>query len=305
MTRPKAVIVVSIFALFFAGVASWLSYSYLQRELSSVKAVQPQRIVVATTDIAVGSTITEAQVKVAAWPKDSIPPGSSQQPVTVVGRIAIRPITGGDAITEQKLKPHSGASGAGFLTYVVPPGHRAVTVAVNEVAGVAGFLTPRDRVDIIVTTQLPNGNRDSVSKIILENVPILATGQVTDQKDGKPAVVPTVTLDLLPSDAEKLVVSASKGPLQLLLRNIADSGHVDSKGATIAKVLTGVEVPAAPSPVVVKAAPPAAPPKPVRTVRPSLPALPPVVVVKAAPPPPTYTLEIVRGTEKSSRQYTE
>lgn len=305
MTRPKAVIVVLIIALSFAGVAAWLSYSYLQREMSSVKAVQPQRIVVATTDIALGSTITEAQVKVTAWPKDSIPPGSWQQPDAVVGRVAIRPITGGDAITEQKLKPRSGASGAGFLTYVVPQGHRAVTVAVNEVAGVAGFLTPRDRVDVIVTTQLPNGDRESVSKIILENVPILATGQVTDQKEGKPVVVPTVTLDLVPSDAEKLVVSASKGSLQLLLRNIADSGQVDSKGATISKVLTGVEVPATPKPAVSAAAPYAAPQKPVRTVRPSPAAAPPVVVVKATPPPPSYTLEIVRGTEKSSRQYTE
>jgi pilus assembly protein CpaB len=303
MTRPKAVIVVSIFALLFAGTAAWLSYNYLQQEMSSVKAVQPQRLVVATTDIPIGSTITEAQVKVAAWPKDSIPPGSAQQPGTVVGRVVIRPITGGDAVTEQKLKPVSGGSGAGFLTYVVPQGHRAVTVAVNEVAGVAGFLTPRDRVDVIVTTQLPNGDRDSVSKIILENVPILATGQATDQKEGKPVVVPTVTLDLVPTDAEKLVVSASKGSLQLLLRNIADSDHVDSKGATIAKVLTGIDLPAAPRAMLVKASSPASS-QPVHTVHRAPQSSPPVQVVKAAPPP-TYTLEIVRGTEKSSRQYTE
>jgi pilus assembly protein CpaB len=305
MTRPKAVIVVSIFALLFAGAAAWLSYSYLQREMSSVKAVQPQKIVVATTDIPLGSAITEAQVKVAAWPKDSIPPGSAQQPDAVVGRVVIRPITGGDAVTEQKLKPVSGGAGAGFLTYVIPKGHRAVTVAVNEVAGVAGFLTPRDRVDVMVTAQLPNGDRESVSKIILENVPILATGQVTDQREGKPVIVPTVTLDLVPSDAEKLVLSASKGSLQLLLRNIADSGQVDSKGATISKVLTGVEIPATPRPAVATAAPSAAPPKQTRTVHRPPAAAPPVIVVKATPPPPSYTLEIVRGTEKSSRQYTE
>ena len=241
MTRPKAVIVVSIFAVFFAGIAAWLTYGYLQKEMSSVNAVKPEKIVVAAADIPIGTTITKPQLKVTSWPKDSIPPGSAQQAESLVNRVAIRPIARGDAVTEQKLKPKSGGAGSGFMTYVVPQGHRAVSVAVNEVAGVAGFITPNDRVDVIVTTQLPDNDRESISKIILENIPILATGQVTDQKEGKPVVVPTVTLDLLPEDAEKLVLSASKGSLQLLLRNITDSGQVDSKGATIAKVLHGIE----------------------------------------------------------------
>ena len=159
MTRPKAVIVVSIFALFFAGIAAWLTYGYLQKEMSSVKAVQPQKIVVAAADIPIGTMITQPQLKITSWPKDSIPPGSAQLAESVVNRVAIRPITLGDAVTEQKLKPKSGAPGSGFMTYVVPQGHRAVTVAVNEVAGVAGFLTPNDRVDVIVTTPLPGNDK--------------------------------------------------------------------------------------------------------------------------------------------------
>jgi pilus assembly protein CpaB len=301
MTRPKAVIVVSIFALFFAGIAAWLTYGYLQKEMSSVKAGQPQKIAVAASDIPIGTTITAAQVKVASWPKDSIPPGSAQSADAVVTRVAIRTIARGDAITEQKLKPKSGSAGSGFMTYVVPQGHRAVTVAVNEVAGVAGFLTPNDRVDVIVTTPLPNNDKENISKIILENVPILATGQVTDQKEGKPVVVPTVTLDLQPVDAEKLVLSATKGSLQLLLRNIADSSHTDTKGATMGRVLYGTELPV---PVRVVASRPVSH-KPVHVVK-SAPK--PVALVKAAappPPPPSYTLEIVRGTDKSSRQYAE
>jgi len=218
MTRPNAVILASVFALFFAVIAAWLAYGYLQKEMNSINAVQPQKIVVAATYIPIGTTMTAAQLKVTSWPKDSIPPGSVQRTEAVVGRVAIRPITKGDAVTELKLKPVSGAAGSGFMTYVVPQGHRAVTVAVNEVAGVAGFLTPSDRVDVIVTTPLPGHATESVSKIMLENVPILATGQVTDQKEGKPVVAPTVTLDLVPEDAEKLVLSASKGSLQLLLR---------------------------------------------------------------------------------------
>jgi len=295
MTRPKAAIVVSVFALFFAGIAAWLTHGYLQKEVSSAKAIQPQKIVVAAAYIAIGSTITEHQLRVTSWPKDSIPPGSAQLAESGTGRVDIRPITRGDAVTEQKLKPKSGAPGSGFMTYVVPQGHRAVTVAVNEVAGVAGFLTPNDRVDVIVTTPIPGNEKESISKIILGNIPVLATGQVTDQKEGKPVVVPTVTLDLIPEDAEKLVLSASKGSLQLLLRNISDSSEVSSSGATIAKVLGGMERTPAPQ------ASPAAPKTP-KTVRV---AQKPVLVVKAAPPPPTYLLEIVRGTEKSSKQYTE
>ena len=294
MTRPKAVLVVSIIALFFAGIAAWLTSGFLQKEINDVKAVQPQKIVVAATDIPIGSTIAEPELKVTSWPKDSIPPGSAQRPESLVNRVAIRPINRGDAVTEQKLKPKSGAPGGGFMTYVVPQGHRAVTVAVNEVAGVAGFITPNDRVDVIVTIQVPNNDRESISKIILENIPILATGQVTDQKAGKPVVVPTVTLDLPPEDAEKLVLSASKGSLQLLLRNIADSAQVKSKGATIAKVLYGMEVmPVAAgfvAPISVHT---------VKSVRK------PTIVVNAAQNRPGYTLTIIRGTEKSAREYAE
>lgn len=292
MTRPKAVILVSIFALFFAAIAAWLTYDYLHKAMDSVQAVQPQRIVVAAADIPIGTTITQPQLRETTWPKDSIPPGSAQQTGAVAGRVAIRPITKGDAVTEQKLKPKAGAPGSGFMTYVVPQGHRAVTVAVNEVAGVAGFLTPNDRVDVVITTQRPGNDKENISKIILENISILATGQVTDQKEGKPVVVPTVTLDLSPSDAEKLVLSASKGSLQLLLRNITDSSPTDSKGATIAKVLFGLEsAPTAPKVVPVRA---------VRTAQRI-----PVAKAAPAPVPPTHTLVIIRGIEKSSRQYSE
>lgn len=276
MTRPKAVIVVSILALVFAGIAAWLTFHYLQKEMNKSKAVQPQNIVVAATDIPIGSTISEPQLKVTSWPKDSIPPGSSEDTKSVVGRVAIRPISKGDAVTEPKLKPKAGAPGSGFMTYIVPQGHRAITVAVNEVAGVAGFITPNDRVDVVLTTPIPGSQSENISKIILQNVPILATGQITDQKEGKPVVVPTVTLDLTPEDAEKLVLAGSKGTLQLLLRNIADIAPVDSKGATISKVLTGIERPSSKQSATTKPRKAASPVKVKVTVK----------VPKAAPPSP-------------------
>ncbi|TGU72321.1 Flp pilus assembly protein CpaB [Geomonas terrae] len=260
MTRPKAVIVVAVLALVFAGIAAWLTFHYLQTEMNKTKAVQPQSIVVAAGDIPIGGTISEPQLKVTTWPKDSIPTGSSSEAKSLVGRVAIRPISSGDAVTEQKLKPRAGVPGSGFMTYIIPLGHRAVTVAVNEVAGVAGFITPNDRVDVVLTTPLPGSQNENISKIILQNIPVLATGQITDQKEGKPVVVPTVTLDLVPDDAEKLVVGGSKGSLQLLLRNIADTGPIYAKGATIAKVLAGSSVPP------VQAETPPAAPQPVKAV---------------------------------------
>jgi pilus assembly protein CpaB len=285
MTRPKAVIVVAVLAVLLAGVAAMLTYNYLQTETSKVKAGQPQDIVVATADIPIGSKILDNQVKIASFPKESIPPGSIADIKTVPGRIAIRPIAAGDPITEQKLMPKEGAAGSGIMTYLVPDGHRAVTVAVNEVAGVAGFLTPADRVDVVVTT-LPPGSKDKLSKIVLQNVPILAIGQITQMKEGKPVVVPTVTLDLTPEDSEKLVLAGAEGQLQMLLRNITDTAKVESKGATIRKVLGETERPA-PRVVVHRVT---------RTV----------VRRSAAPaPPPTYSVEIIKGKERSTKQFSQ
>ena len=285
MTRPKTVLIVIVLAMVFAGAAAWLTYSFLQKEMRRAKSIQPQNVVVAAADIPIGGTIAANQVKAASWPRESIPPGSTKDMNAVVGRVAIRTITRGDAVSEQKLKPKDG-TGSGFMTYVVPKGHRAVTVAVNEVAGVAGFLTPNDRVDVVVTTLIPGTEKENISKIILQNIPILATGQITDQKEGKPVVVPTVTLDITPEDSEKLVLAASKGSLQLLLRNITDTVPIDSNGATIYKVLNGVERPST------KAAP-----RPQKS---------PVRIVKTSPsPPPSFVVEIIKGKERSSKQFAE
>ncbi len=288
MTKSKAVVMVAILAVLVAGIAAWSIFSYLQTETQKVKASQPQNIVIAATDIPIGTKIDEKMEKIAAFPKESLPPGGGITDIkSIPGRVAISPITAGDAITEQKLMPKEGAPGAGIMTYLVPQGHRAVTVAVNEVAGVAGFLTPANRVDVVVTTQ-PPGSQDKISKIVLQNVPILATGQITQQKEGKPVVVPTVTLDLTPDDSEKLVLASSQGQLQMLLRNVSDSEKVEAKGATIRKVLGAVESPAprVSRPVTVR-----------KVARP----------VHAAKPytPPVYSVEIIKGKEKSTKQFTQ
>lgn len=240
MTRPNAVTIVSVFAFLIAGCASLLVYNYLKTQAGTQS--QGIAIVAAATDIPIGTKLDAGHVKLATWPKEALAAGYFKDAAAIPGRVAVRQISAGDIITESKLMPSNGATTGGIMTYIVPQGHRAVTVAVNEVAGVAGFITPNSRVDVVLTTPQPGAadkEENNISKIILQNVPVLASGQGTEQKDGKPVVVPTVTLDLTPEDAEKLIVGvgARKGSLQLLLRNVIDVAAVDTKGATIPTAL--------------------------------------------------------------------
>ncbi|MDD2320224.1 MAG: Flp pilus assembly protein CpaB [Geobacteraceae bacterium] len=287
MTRQKTVIVITALAIVFAVVAAGLVYNYLQKQ-EQIKEGTYQTIVVAAMEIPIGSKLNETMLKTTAWPKESVPPGSATDPkvLSAAGRISIKKITAGEPITEDKLAPAGGATGVGFMTYVIPPGHRAVTVAVNEVAGVAGFITPGNKVDVVLTTPIPGSKNETISKIVLQNVPVLATGQIAqEQKEGKPIVVPTVTLDLTPEDSENLVLAANKGPLQLLLRNYSDTEEVEGRGATIRKVLAGSQPPAVSKPA-----------KVVRIIRRA-------PVRKAAPAPNYYSVEVIKGRDRSTKQF--
>ena len=287
MTRPSTVTIVSVLAFLIAGCASLLVYNYLKKQTG--KQSQGVVIVTAATDIPIGTKLDPGHVKLAAWPKEALATGYHTDAKTLAGRVAVRPMSAGDIITEPKLMPQNGATTGGIMTYIVPQGHRAVTVAVNEVAGVAGFITPNSRVDIVLTTPRPGAadKEDNISKIILQNVPVLASGRVTEQKEGKPVIVPTVTLDLLPDDAEKLIVGAKKGALQLLLRNVIDVAAVDTKGATISKALNGAEAP------IIKTAI-----RKVTTTR-------KVAHLSPAPPPlqAKFSVEVIKGGVKTTREF--
>lgn len=287
MTRPSTVTIVSVFAFVIAGCASLLVYNYLKKQTSTKS--QGVAIVAAATDIPIGTKLDAGHVKLATWPKEALAAGYITDAKLMPGRIAVRPMSAGDVITEAKLMPQNGATTGGIMTYIVPQGHRAVTVAVNEVAGVAGFITPNSRVDIVLTTPRPGAadKEDNISKIILQNVPVLASGQVTEQKEGKPVIVPTVTLDLLPEDSEKLIVGAKKGALQLLLRNVIDTAAVDTKGATISKALNGAEA------TIIKIV--SRKSAPTRTVAHATPV--------AAPIQAKFSMEVIKGGTKSTRDF--
>jgi pilus assembly protein CpaB len=285
MTRPSALTTVTVLALLLAGCASLLAYNYLSKQ--TAQPFQGVTILSAAADLPIGSKLDASRVKLAAWPKEALPAGYYTDAKAVAGRVVVRPLSAGDIVTESKLMPLN-VSG-GIMTYMVPQGHRAVTVAVNEVAGVAGFITPNSRVDVVLTTPRPGAKDDqeNISKIILQNVPVLATGQVAEQKEGKPAVVPTVTLDLTPENAEKLIVGAKKGSLQLLLRNVVDVAAIGTPGATVSNALGSAE--ARPAKLITRSAPAPRRAAPAR--------------VAAAPLPARFSMEIIKGGAKATREF--
>ena len=233
--KPKAVIIAGALAVLVAAIAAYALYTYLKgQETKLTEAVATQRIVVAAVEIPMGTTINMTQAKTAEWPKANMPQGTFAASDQVIGRTSIQTFMPGDPITETKLMPKEGP--VGIMTYKIPEGHRAMTVGVDQVAGVAGFLNPNNIVDVVLIAAPPGANQQ-IGKIVLQNVPLLAIGQIVEQKEGKPVVVPTVTVDVTPEDAEKLAIASTQGRLQLVLRRLGDKEVVKTTGATVTKVI--------------------------------------------------------------------
>lgn len=254
--KPRAVIIVAIVAVAIAVVASVSLYNYLKGQEEKVKeamevATAIEKVVVADKEIPIGTPVDATQVKLADWPKANVPPGAFSSLEEVADRVVLQTILPGDVITEPKLRPTEGPPG--IMTYKIPKGHRAMTVAVDQVSGVAGFITPGSMVDVVMTTTPPK-KKLAVSKIIFQNVPVLATGQIIETREGDPVLVPTVTLDVSPDDAEKLATAASEGKLRLLLRRAGDTDVLLTKGATVTRVLSEAGKPALPVKKVAKRA---------------------------------------------------
>jgi pilus assembly protein CpaB len=238
--KPKALYIFGALAVVIAAVASYLLYNYLKSEQARVsEAVATVPVVSATTEIPVGSTINITQIKTVNWPQANVPQGALSSTDQASGRVAIQTFMPGDPIIEAKLMPKEG--GFNILTYKIPEGHRAMTVSVDQVAGVAGFINPGSIVDVILTAT-PPGSSQSISKIVLQNMPVLAIGQIIEQKEGKPVTVPTVTMDVSPEDAEKLAVASTQGRLQLVLKRVGDKEVAKTTGANVSKVMTGATV---------------------------------------------------------------
>ena len=281
-------------ALVLASVSAYLVYNYLSakdREAAKAK-MEIQQVVVAAAEIPFGTKTKPEQLKLADWPRKNIPAGSSSSLTQVQDRLAISGIPAGAPVLESSLAPLN--SGAGVMSYIIKPGKRAITVAVNEVVGVAGFVLPNSMVDVVATMDSPygkqaNGRESRISKIVLQDVRVLAVGQILEEKEGKPVSVPTVTLDVSPEDAEKLAL-ASENKVQLILRHLDDTEVSKTKGQTVASLLSG-DVPQSQQPVQRVASARRAP-KAVKAVK--------TVAVQA---PAGVTIEVIKGSLRTNESY--
>src|SRR5947208_6062064 len=208
------------------------------------------QIVVAAQGASVGALLQEADLRLAPWPRAVPLQGSFQRISDVVGRGVVTPMVLNEPILESKLA----ATGAGGgLTATIPDGMRAVGVKVNYVIGVAGFVVPGSRVDIILSGSPARNGEVEMSKVFLEGIQVLAAGQnVTNDANGKPQNVQVVTLLVTPEDSEKLALASVDGRIQLSLRNPLDLDRMDPK-AVRRESLYGAssaspEKPAAPAP---------------------------------------------------------
>ena len=238
MERRKMIIVVLIVAISLGGIATFYIWSYLQSKQQEVERarVEMLEVVAAAENIPLGSTIEQKQLKKVLWPRASVPPGTFTDPGLLIGRTVVSNIVMGEPLMEAKLASSESRAG-GVMAYIIPEGHRAMAVAVNDVAGVAGFVLPSSTVDVIVTTTPPHGDR--ISKIVLENLRVLAVGQKMEEKEGKAIQVPTVTVSITPAEAEKLALASNVGTLQLLLRGTKDNAPASTRGASTANLLSG------------------------------------------------------------------
>ena len=229
MNRKRMIIAGSI-AVLVGLVASIFVYNQM-KQVTTVErpAVEMGEVVVAAIRLPLGTRLDPEHLRLIPWPAEEAIPGMFQRIEDVVGRALITFVVENEPILEGKLAPTEAGAG---LPATIPQGMRALTVAVNDVVGVAGFVTPGTMVDVLVTGSVTGNGQQSITDTILENIRVLAAGQTIEQdEDGKPQTVPVVTVLVDPDEATKLTMASTEGKIQLALRNTTDT--VETKPSPI------------------------------------------------------------------------
>jgi pilus assembly protein CpaB len=230
MNRTR-LLMIGVVALALGAFVSLFVYKNLVGRPATVEAGAD--VIVAADDIQVGSRVEEHDVRIARFPASGLPPGAFSKRSQVMGRGVIIPISKGEFLLPSKLAPENAGSG---LPALIPPGMRAVSVRVNEVVSVAGFVGPGTRVDVLLTGT-PGGSSESQTTTVLQNVAVIASGQRLERNAaGEAQATPVITLLASPEDAERLTLASSEGKIQLVLRNPLDT-HQDPVEAANAKGL--------------------------------------------------------------------
>ena len=303
--RNKRLIIALLAAITFGLIAAVSVKQYL---LSAQAFNRTNEVVVAKVAIPVGSRIIAEQLTTAQFPADVTPEGAiSKIDQNLVDRVVVTAISPREPVTEAKLAP---VGSLGGLSSVIPEGYRAMTVKVDDVVGVSGFIMPGTLVDVVVVIQPPKGtaNEEMISKIVLQNIKVLASGQNIDKPKNDREVersIKAVTLQVTPEQAEKLALAGSEGKLQLMMRNSVDQADEQTSGANKRSLLSGERATLVPDPGIngTTSAPKAAPSSP-RRIAPR-PVAKQAAEPKAATPPPAPrpTIEVIKGAKKEIQDF--
>ena len=274
MNRNRMVIGLAV-----AVVVGLLLSTYVYRAFKNASAVKPiiaQRIVVAAVPLQLGTRVDANNLRLIPWPSDEPVSGMFTRIEDCANRALITPVAENEPILESKLA--SVQSGAG-LPATIPVGMRALSVAVNEVVGVAGFVIPGTMVDVLVTGNVAGASRgatENITRTILENVKVLAAGQKIEQdREGKPQTVPVITLLVTPEDAARLTMASTEGKIQLALRNTVDTKLMAPPAVLQESLFSGGAPPPKRSPG-----------------------------VKYVPPPPSpYIVEVITGNKRENKSF--
>jgi pilus assembly protein CpaB len=281
----KRIFTVLLIAMTVGAMFALGTYRYVQAMPSAgVKSVQTATVVVAASNMDVGTALRAEDLRAIEWPSKSVPEGAFHKPEELVGRGLIQPVVAFEPILPAKLaSPEAGAG----LPPVIPEGMRALSVRVNDVIGVAGYVLPGTRVDVLVTVSPTEQHNDITSKLILPNVQVLTAGTriERDVEKDKPVSVSVVTLLVDPEQAERLTLASTEGKIQLALRNPMDKTAPETRGVKPAVLLASAAAAARP------AAPARRASGGVRKVTAAAPSAP--------APEPSPVVEIIRGDKRA------
>jgi pilus assembly protein CpaB len=278
MNRSRLLMIGGL-ALAVGLLVSYTVYNRLRTLVGSSNNERGVPVVMAANDIQVGAKLEAHDVHVVTLPQSAVPPGAFSGTSQVLGRGAILPVSKGEFILPSKLAALNAGAG---LSSMIPQGMRAVSVRVNDVVSVAGFVQPGSHVDVLATGN--QGGNDRQTTTVLENVLVLAVGKSLDRNPLADApTAPVITLAVSPDDAQKLALVSQEGRIQLSLRNPMDT-RKGGIGATRTSSLYLGEKPIATEPK----------PKAHR-----------VVAKGPAPPPAPYQVEMIRGSKRDETKFEE
>jgi len=240
----RRLLMVLIIAFVIAGVATLVVYRLVGNRLAANKPVEVNRVVAASHDLTVGSLIAAADLTTTAV-SGAPPKGALTDPKDVIGRGVTSQIYQGEPILDNRLAPKGSGGG---LAATIPQGMRACAVKVDDVVGVAGFVTPGMRVDVLVSGTPPGSNQSAegdLSATVLQNIEVLSAGtDIQQDNQGKPKSVQVVNLLVTPEQAQRLSLASNQLKIQLVLRNPLDTKTAELPSTATVALFPGAHAPA-------------------------------------------------------------